>query len=158
MLLTASNRSAIRASLRERGGYMDMGCCIRLAAGMWLDWDPDADPVRMLSSLPLPPSVSCRLLCLVVQLFLSSSSSISTVQASGRPSWHIQVPGLINFWERGLPWWYSGWESACQCRGHGFAPWSGRIPHAAEQLSPCATTTEACAPGARAPQREKPLQ
>ena len=30
----------------------------------------------------------------------------------------------------------------CQCRGHGFEPWSGKIPHAAEQLSPCATTTE----------------
>ena len=42
----------------------------------------------------------------------------------------------------GLPWWHSGWESACQCRGHGFAPWSGRIPHAAEQLGPWATTTE----------------
>ena len=33
-------------------------------------------------------------------------------------------------------------ESACQRRGHGFEPWSGNIPHAAEQLSPCATTTE----------------
>ena len=43
---------------------------------------------------------------------------------------------------RGLPWWRSGWESACQCRGHGFEPWSGKIPHAAEQLSPWATTTE----------------
>ena len=43
---------------------------------------------------------------------------------------------------RGLPWWRSGWESACQCRGHGFEPWSGKIPHAAEQLSPCTTTTE----------------
>ena len=42
----------------------------------------------------------------------------------------------------GLPWWRSGWESACQCRGHGFKPWSGKIPHAAEQLSPWATTTE----------------
>ena len=42
----------------------------------------------------------------------------------------------------GLPWWRSGWESACQCRGHGFEPWSGRIPHAAEQLGPWATTTE----------------
>ena len=42
----------------------------------------------------------------------------------------------------GLPWWRSGWESACQCRGHGFEPWSGKIPHAVEQLSPCATTTE----------------
>ena len=42
----------------------------------------------------------------------------------------------------GLPWWSSGWESACQCRGHGFVPRSGKIPHAAEQLGPWATTTE----------------
>ena len=42
----------------------------------------------------------------------------------------------------GLPWWRSGWESACQCRGHRFEPWSGRIPHAVEQLGPWATTTE----------------
>ena len=33
-------------------------------------------------------------------------------------------------------------ESACQCRGHRFEPWSRKIPHAAEQLSPCAITTE----------------
>ncbi|XP_054938684.1 actin-related protein 2/3 complex subunit 1B isoform X1 [Physeter macrocephalus] len=31
---------------------------------------------------------------------------------------------------------------ACQCRGQGFESWSGKIRHAAEQLSPCATTTE----------------
>ena len=43
---------------------------------------------------------------------------------------------------RGLPWWRSGWESACQCRGHGFEAWSGKIPHAAEQLGPWATITE----------------
>ena len=42
----------------------------------------------------------------------------------------------------GLPWWRSDWESACQCRGHGFEPWSGRIPHAVEQLGPWATTAE----------------
>ena len=42
----------------------------------------------------------------------------------------------------GLPCWHSGWESACQCRGHGFEPWSGKIPHAAEQLGPWATITE----------------
>ena len=44
--------------------------------------------------------------------------------------------------QKGLPWWCSGWESACQCRGHGFEPWSGEIPHAIEQLGPWATTTE----------------
>ena len=42
----------------------------------------------------------------------------------------------------GLPWWRSGWESACQCRGHGFEPWSGKIPRAAGQLGPWTTTTE----------------
>ena len=31
---------------------------------------------------------------------------------------------------------------ACQCREHGFEPWSGKIPHAVKQLSPCATTTK----------------
>ena len=44
--------------------------------------------------------------------------------------------------EIGLPWWCSGWESACQCRGHRFKRWSGKIPHAAEQLGLWATTTE----------------
>ena len=43
---------------------------------------------------------------------------------------------------RGFPWWHSGWESACQWRGHGFKPWSGKIPHAVEQLGPWTTTTE----------------
>ena len=42
----------------------------------------------------------------------------------------------------GIPWWRTGWESACQCRGHEFEPWSGKIPHAAEQLGPWATITE----------------
>ena len=45
-------------------------------------------------------------------------------------------------WVGGRPWWRSGWESACQCRGHGFEPWSGKIPHAAEQLGPWATAAE----------------
>ena len=38
--------------------------------------------------------------------------------------------------QEGLPWWRSGCESACQCRGHGFEPWPGKIPHAVEQLGP----------------------
>ena len=42
----------------------------------------------------------------------------------------------------GLPWWRSGWESACRCRGRGFGPWSGRIPHSAERLGPWATVAE----------------
>ncbi|XP_057598671.1 aprataxin and PNK-like factor isoform X2 [Hippopotamus amphibius kiboko] len=38
--------------------------------------------------------------------------------------------------------WRSCWESACQCKGDGFEPCSGRIPRATEQLSPCATAVE----------------
>ena len=48
----------------------------------------------------------------------------------------IEVFHLLRLEEWGLPWWRSGRESACQCRGHGFEPWSGKIPHAAEQLGP----------------------
>ena len=42
----------------------------------------------------------------------------------------------------GLPWWLSGKESACQCRGHRFKLWSRETPHAVEQLNPCAAATE----------------
>ena len=54
----------------------------------------------------------------------------------------LQLRKLNKKYPWGLPWWRSGWESACQCRGHGFEPWSGKIPHAAEQLGPWATITE----------------
>ena len=55
---------------------------------------------------------------------------------------YIYVYVLFQIIFPGLPWWRSGWESCCQCRGHGFRPWSRRIPHAAEQLGPCTTTAE----------------
>ena len=42
-----------------------------------------------------------------------------------------------------------------QCRGHVFNPWSRKTPHAAEQLSLCATTTEAHVPRAWALQQKK---
>ena len=41
--------------------------------------------------------------------------------------------------------------SACQCRGHGFDPWSKKTPCAMEQASPCATAAEVCS-RAREPQ------
>ena len=42
----------------------------------------------------------------------------------------------------GLPWWINGKESDFQCRGHGFDPRSGKIPHAMGQLNLSATITE----------------
>ena len=41
-----------------------------------------------------------------------------------------------------FPWWSSGYESAFQCRGHRFGPWSWKISNAVEQQSPRATATE----------------
>ena len=84
----------------------------------------------------------------------------------------IKKFGLMNSLSRlylGLPWWLSGKESSYQGRGHGFYPWSGRIPHALEQLSPVPQQLSLCSrawglqllkpecPRARGPQ-EKPLQ
>ena len=43
---------------------------------------------------------------------------------------------------QGFPWWLSGKEFACQCRRYGFNPSSNKIPHAEQQLSLWATTTE----------------
>ena len=60
-----------------------------------------------------------------------------------------EIVGLFKVSIQEFPWWSSGQESACQCRGHRFNPWCGKIPHAEEQLSPSATTTEACMPRAR---------
>ena len=42
----------------------------------------------------------------------------------------------------GFPGSSSGKESFCHRRRDGFNPGSGKIPHAVEQLSPCATTTK----------------
>ena len=43
-------------------------------------------------------------------------------------------------------------ETASQCRRHGFDPWSGKIPHAAKEVSPSATAVEH-ALGAQEPAR-----
>ena len=57
------------------------------------------------------------------------------------------LPANAGGMDQGLPWWSAGKESACQRRGHGSDPWSGKTPRAAEQLSPCtATTVPPCAP------------
>ena len=42
----------------------------------------------------------------------------------------VIVGSVYKTWGLGLPWWSSGRESACQCRGRGFDLWSGKIPHA----------------------------
>ena len=46
-----------------------------------------------------------------------------------------------------LPWWSRGWEALS--RGHGFDPWSRRIPHAMKQLGPCNIILEPMCPRGR---------
>ena len=78
----------------------------------------------------------------------------------------------------GLPSWLIDKESSCQCRGHQFHPWSGKMPHAVGQLNLCAISIDPVlwSPGPQlvsplglqklepphprdcAPQREKPPQ
>ena len=75
-----------------------------------------------------------------------------TMKVARRPifvSWRVYsfLFWLITFccveiYNIGLPWWLNSKESACQRRGNGFDPWSRKIPHAAEKLSPCATAVE----------------
>ena len=68
-------------------------------------------------------------------------TSVLTSTHGNYPSWSLRH-NILKAMVPGLPWWSSGYESACQCKGHRFDPWSRRIPHATEQLSLCATTTE----------------
>ena len=77
----------------------------------------------------------------------------------------------------GFPGGTKGKEPALSCKGRWFDPWFGSTPHAAEQRSPCATTTDpvsriqepqqlspcaattvAHAPRACAPPQERPQQ
>ena len=57
----------------------------------------------------------------------------------------IEERGLQNT-VQGLSWWLSGKESACQCRRHGFDPWSRRIPHCSGAAEPVSHNYWACAP------------
>ena len=69
----------------------------------------------------------------------------------------------------GPPWGFSGKESACPCKSHGFSPWSGKTPRAPGQRRLCATmqpvlqslgttTAEPTCHRVHAPQQEEPPQ
>ena len=99
--------------------------------------------------------------------------------------WKVKVKSLSPFWLFVTPWtaayqappsmgfprqestgvgchcllrprWSRSLESACHFRGHGFDPWSRKIPHAVEQLSLCATTAEPVLWNKRSYHNEKP--
>ena len=110
---------------------------------MWDPPVPELEPVSpalaggFLTTAPPGKSLSSQILMTSFNTFIFSLSIYPMpfmCEILEVPRWIKTLPGL--------PCWRSGWESACQCREHGFEPWSGKIPHAAEQLDLWATTTE----------------
>jgi len=71
---------------------------------------------------------------------------------------HLQesISLINNDSEKGMKW-LSGEESTCQCRRHGFNPWSGKISHASEKLSLCTITIEPVLHNKRSHLNGKPL-
>ena len=86
--------------------------------------------------------------CYAVSIFITSRN-VSAAETAQKISF---FPYQINSKAIGLAWRLSGKEFACQCRRRGLDPWSGKLPCAMEQLSPCAITTEPVlsSPGAAA--------
>ena len=74
-----------------------------------------------------------------------NSKGHSALESDQQPLNNLESTGFVHFilfseLQGGLPWWSKGEEFTRQSRG--FDPRSGKIPHATEQLSPFATTTE----------------
>ena len=76
----------------------------------------------------------------VESLHLEDSTHGSRRVRRGGLQWVLSGPGYVDRGtkvlkrlERGLPWWLSGKESACQGRRHRFDPWSRRIPQAVQR-------------------------
>ena len=112
LFITVRRPLTVRASLvaEHRLQTRRLSSCGSRAQPLRGTWDPPRPGPE-----PASPALAGRL---------------STTAPPGKP---------LPFFKRmilGLPWWRSGWESACQCRGHGFEPWSGKIPRAAERLGP----------------------
>ena len=51
-----------------------------------------------------------------------------TVCKDNMELWFLGIIFSLWYLLRGLPWWLSCKESACQCRKCGFGPWWGRYP------------------------------
>ena len=85
-------------------------------------------------------------LCLLSHFLLPNPTIVRTLALRKKlpPSSEAWVYLVFIEQTLALPWWLSGKESACQCRRRGFNPWSRKLSHASETLSPCATLLSLC--------------
>ena len=73
----------------------------------------------------------------VTEFYHVTTNTVSIINIKHKNIKHKHKASLGNYFLNviiGLPWWSSGKESTSQYRGHGVKPWSGKIPHATEQL------------------------
>ena len=80
-------------------------------------------PICPLNWLSVPGRGICR--CCLKSLFLERKSLWRGWQIEDGWLEEIEYNKILTM--RGFPWWLSGKESTCQCRRHGFDPWSGKI-------------------------------
>ena len=73
----------------------------------------------------------------LAEYFSAETQFWSSKQKGTLTIFPIHCITLFKMWQgNGLPCWSSAWESACQCRGHRFNPWSRKIPHAIGAAKP----------------------
>ena len=75
------------------------------------------------------------------QAWARNPGALSTIQVQLDKA-HFINSVLLLAEHIGLPWSSTSFECACQCRGHGFDPWSGKIPHVVGHINPHARATE----------------
>ena len=135
--------SLLRNWVEQRKADKETGRESSISVGL-LQLGRQSSPVQELGLMPCFQMFGLRLeLMPPIPLVLRYSNCnwlfwISCLQAAdgGNFSFHYHESMI---W--GLPCWSSGWESAVHCKGHWFSLCFGKIPYAAEQLSPCAKTT-----------------
>ena len=107
-----------------------------------LDYKVYEDSNFCLFCSSLQPQYLGKYLALANAQSIFEARHLSSDWLIGPGKWHtlFLLPVIVSLEYKPLDFLWC--KSAWQCRGYQFDPWSGKIPRAVEQLSPCSTTTE----------------
>ena len=103
--------------------------------GMGTAFSPESPIQRGLQASSVPFLASCSPLLLPQSLHVPWEHSLRNLPSQNPLSGSASGKLSLRHGTLGLPWWSSGWEFACQCRGCEFDPWSEKIPCALGPLS-----------------------